>query len=128
MKIRPYQEIDFDQIQEMNRREGWSQLVQQHESTRKAWAHSNVAFVVEVDHDIVAYIRGLTDTTVSLYICELLVMDSMRGIGLGTALLAHVHAHHPTTRLELLANQSSHPYYEKLHFRPFYGFRKTIQE
>ena len=128
MKIRPYQEIDFEQIQAMNRREGWSQLVQQKESTRQAWAHSNVAFVVEAEHEIVAYVRGLTDTAVSLYICELLVTDSMRRSGLGTALLAHAHAHYPTTRLELLANHASHTYYEQHHFRPFYGFRKTIQE
>lgn len=48
--------------------------------------------------------------------------------GLGEQLLQHVHTLNPDTRLEMLASQNSHTYYEKLRFRPFYGFRKTIHE
>ncbi|KDN57952.1 GNAT family N-acetyltransferase [Exiguobacterium sp. AB2] len=126
--IRPYTEKDFEQIQTLNETEGWTQLVVRSDETRQAWDHSNVAYVIEVDGLIVAYVRGMTDTAVSLYICELLVAASHRRLGLGEQLLAYVHSRYPTTRLEMLASASSQTYYEKLNFRPFYGYRKTIHE
>lgn len=129
MHIRPYKEADFEQIQALNEAEGWQQLVRQDELTREAWRCSNVAFVIESDTGhVVAYLRGLTDTTVSLYVCELLIASSHRRLGLGERLLTHVHAIYPETRLEMLASASSHTYYERLNFRPFYGYRKTIHE
>lgn len=128
MNIRSYEERDFDQIQALNEAEGWSQLVRQHELTKQAWRQSNVAYVVESEGQVIAYVRGLTDTTVSLYVCELLIAPSHRRLGIGERLLSHVHALYPETRLEMLASASSHTYYEKLNFRPFYGYRKTIHE
>ncbi|MGE9213254.1 GNAT family N-acetyltransferase [Exiguobacterium aurantiacum] len=128
MNIRPYEERDFEQIQVLNETEGWSQLVRQHELTKQAWRQSNVAYVVESEGQVIAYLRGLTDTTVSLYVCELLIAASHRRLGIGERLLSHVHALYPETRLEVLASASSHTYYEKLNFRPFYGYRKTIHE
>jgi ribosomal protein S18 acetylase RimI-like enzyme len=129
MNIRTYMESDFDSIQQLNRDEGWSQLVERDALTREAWRQSNIAYVMECEEGkIVAYLRGLTDTTVSLYVCELLVASTYRRRGLGEQLLQHVHTLYPDTRLEMLASQNSHTYYEKLRFRPFYGFRKTIHE
>lgn len=128
MNIRPYEERDFEQIQALNEAEGWSQLARQHELTKQAWRQSNVAYVVESEGQVIAYLRGLTDTTVSLYVCELLIAASHRRLGIGEQLLSHVHALYPETRLEMLASASSHTYYEKLNFRPFYGYRKTIHE
>lgn len=129
MNIRTYMESDFDSIQQLNRDEGWSQLVERDALTREAWRQSNVAYVMECEEGkIVAYLRGLTDTTVSLYVCELLVASAYRKRGLGEQLLRHVHTLYPDTRLEMLASQNSHTYYERLRFRPFYGFRKTIHE
>ncbi|WP_324777907.1 GNAT family N-acetyltransferase [Virgibacillus senegalensis] len=78
--------------------------------------------------NVVGYVKGLTDKAVTLYICELLIAKAYRGSGLGKALLAHVHHLHPETRMEMLATSSSKEFYEKNGFRPFYGFRKTIQE
>lgn len=129
MNIRTYMESDFDLIQQLNHDEGWSQLVERDALTREAWRQSNVTYVMESeDGEIVAYLRGLTDTTVTLFVCELLVAPAYRKRGLGGQLLQHIHARYPTTRIELLASQTSHTYYEKLRFRPFYGFRKTIHE
>ncbi|MCT4784459.1 MULTISPECIES: GNAT family N-acetyltransferase [Exiguobacterium] len=126
--IRSYTEQDFEQIQILNETEGWTQLVDRSDETRQAWDHSNVAYVIEVDGSIVAYVRGLTDTAVSLYICELLVATPHRRLGLGEQLLSYVHSLYPTTRLEMLASASSQTYYKRLNFRPFYGYRKTIHE
>ncbi|WP_236634138.1 MULTISPECIES: GNAT family N-acetyltransferase [unclassified Exiguobacterium] len=129
LQIRTYQDTDFDHIQRLNEAEGWHQLVSQTEQTKEAWKNSNVAFVIESETGhVIAYLRGLTDTKVSLYVCELLIAASHRRLGLGERLLTHVHALYPETRLEMLASASSHTYYERLNFRPFYGFRKTIHE
>lgn len=129
MIIRLYEERDFEQIQALNEAESWHQLVRQDELTKEAWRRSNVAFVIESETGhVIAYLRGLTDTKVSLYVCELLIAASHRRLGLGEQLLTHVHTLYPETRLEMLASASSHTYYERLNFRPFYGFRKTIHE
>ncbi|MFC4683660.1 GNAT family N-acetyltransferase [Exiguobacterium sp. s149] len=95
MNIHPYEERDFEQIQALNETEGWSQLVRQHELTKQAWRQSNVAYVVESEGQVIAYLRGLTDTTVSLYVCELLIAASHRRLGIGERLLSHVHALYP---------------------------------
>ncbi|MEH7179923.1 GNAT family N-acetyltransferase [Neobacillus vireti] len=127
--IRKYQESDFNRIQELNEEEGWSNLVEKNEDTKEAWKNSNVSFVVEAeDEGIVGYIRGFTDTRITLYICELLIDKKYRGTGIGRELLRYVHAQYPSTRMELLASSTSHTFYEAQGYRPFYGFRKTFEE
>lgn len=127
--IRQYQESDFNRIQELNQEEGWTNLVEKNDDTKEAWEASNVSFVVEAEGDgVVGYIRGLTDTRITLYICELLIDKKLRGLGIGKKLIQHVHSVYPHTRIELLASSTSHTFYEGQGYRPFYGFRKTIEE
>jgi GNAT superfamily N-acetyltransferase len=127
--IRQYQESDFSRIQELNRDEGWNNLVEKNEDTRQAWENSFVSYVVEAEGDgVIGYIRGLTDTRITLYICELLIDKKYRGLGIGKELLQYVHRLYPKTRIEMLASSSSHTFYKGQGYRPFYGFRKTINE
>ncbi|QHS24515.1 GNAT family N-acetyltransferase [Virgibacillus sp. MSP4-1] len=127
--IRPYKEKDFNRIQDLNREEGWTNLVENDLNTREAWKNSNVAYVIEIKgKGVVGYVRGFTDTCISLFICELLIDKKYRGLGLGKEFLYYLHHVYPTTRMELLANRSSRSYYEELGFRSFYGFRKSKQE
>jgi ribosomal protein S18 acetylase RimI-like enzyme len=127
--IRQYQESDFYRIQELNQEEGWNNLVEKNEDTMAAWQNSNVTFVVEAEGEgIVGYIRGFTDTAITLYICELLIDKKHRGLGLGKEVLQHVHSLYPKTRIELLASSTSHTFYEGQRYRAFYGFRKTFEE
>jgi ribosomal protein S18 acetylase RimI-like enzyme len=129
MKIRQYQDSDFTKIQELNRNEGWNNLVEKSEDTKQAWENSNVSFVVEADDNgVVGYIRGLTDKKITLYICELLIDKKYRGLGLGSELLQYVHNVYPKTRIEMLASSTSRSFYEGQGYRPFYGFRKTLEE
>lgn len=129
IQIRQYKESDFNRIQKLNREEGWSNLVEKHEDTKQAWENSNVSFVVEAEGDgVVGYIRGLTDTRITLYICELLIDKKYRGVGIGKRLIQHIHSLYPHTRIELLASSTSHTFYEGQGYRSFYGFRKTIEE
>ncbi|WP_017185542.1 GNAT family N-acetyltransferase [Alkalibacillus haloalkaliphilus] len=127
--IRPYQNKDISKIQQLNKAEGWTNLIENHSATKEAWQHSNVAYVIEKeDQGVIGYVRGLTDTRVTLFICEMLIDQKFRGLGLGKELLHYIHSIYPDARLELLANQSSRSFYEELNFRSFYGFRKLKQE
>ncbi len=126
--IRMYRKNDFSSIQLLNQEEDWNNLVQNEGTTRAAWDHSNVRYVLEDEERIIGYVRGLTDENVTLYICELLIAKDYRGIGLGRQLLDYVRQMYPKTRVDLLASSSSFTYYEKHHYRPFYGFRKTWEE
>ncbi|WP_214849264.1 GNAT family N-acetyltransferase [Exiguobacterium sp. s138] len=126
-QICPYQEQDFPAIQRLNAAEGWNQLVRLHDRTKLAWQHSNAAFVVEHAGEVVGYVRGMTDTQVTLYICELLIDAEFRGQGLAQQLFARLHEAYPTTRIEVLASSSSESFYRGQAFRPFYGFRKSFE-
>lgn len=126
--MRPYKETDFPAIHQLNQKEGWTNLAAKQDETKSAWNHSRIAFVAERDGEVIACVRGLTDGSISLYICELLVDEKERGKGIGQALLAYVHKLYPKTRMELLASTASQTFYEKQKFRPFYGFRKTLEE
>ncbi|TDM12260.1 GNAT family N-acetyltransferase [Macrococcus lamae] len=124
--IRKFTPADIDAIQHMNKAEGWDNLVARHDQTLNSWIHSE-SFVMEQDGEVIACIRALTDGYVSLYVCELIVRQDMRGQGCGRKLLSFVHDLYPSTRMELLATSSSKSYYEDW-FRPFYGYRKTYHE
>lgn len=126
--IRPYKPSDYPFIKQLNQLEGWNNLVEKEEDTKKAWDHSNIAYVATINEVIVAYVRGMTDQAITLYICEILVSEQVRGQGVGQQLLKFVQNQYPTTRMEMLASSTSHTYYEQHGFRPFYGFRKTLPE
>lgn len=126
--IRPYEEMDFPAIHQLNEQEGWSNLVAKQQQTKAAWQGSNQAVVAELDGQLVGCLRALTDGAVTLYICELLIEKSRRGSGIGKKLMEHVHNLYPETRMELLASATSRSYYEAKNFRAFYGFRKTFEE
>ncbi|MED1864920.1 GNAT family N-acetyltransferase [Fictibacillus nanhaiensis] len=118
----------FEAIQELNKQEGWTQLVERYEETRQAWNRSNIAYVMLKNEVVVGYARGLTDENVTLYICEMLISKPYRGQGLGGKLLNIIQAKYPTGRMEMLASHTSHTFYEAQNFRPFYGFRRTYEE
>ncbi|MDX8343535.1 GNAT family N-acetyltransferase [Rossellomorea sp. YZS02] len=128
IEIREYREEDFNYIHHLNSDEQWNNLVEKKDSTKNAWNNSTIAFVALHEGEIIAYIRGLTDQSITLFICELLIHREFRAKGIGDALLQYVHGLYPDTRIEMLASSTSHTYYEQKGYRPFYGFRKTFQE
>ena len=128
IEVRKYRPEDFNDINQLNAEEQWNNLVNKKEDTKAAWNHSNIAYVATHNGKLIGYIRGLTDQSVTLFICELLIHRHFRGGGLGDALLQYVHGLYPKTRIEMLTNSSSHTYYEQKGYRTFYGFRKTYEE
>ncbi|MGD7054242.1 GNAT family N-acetyltransferase [Sutcliffiella horikoshii] len=128
LEVRAYRKEDFLAINQLNEEEKWNNLVENKENAREAWNHSNIAYVAEINGQLVGYIRGLTDQSITLYICELLIDRNYRGLGIGEILLNYVHDLYPMTRIEMLANSDSRTYYEQKGYRTFYGFRKTFRE
>ena len=128
IQIREYNEQDFPAINQLNAEEQWTNLVAVNKKTKEAWNHSNIAFVVEAEGEVIGYIRGLTDSHTTLYICELLIGKRYRGLGIGQRLLKFVHELYPSARIEMLASSTSQSFYNQLGYRPFYGFRKTFDE
>lgn len=126
--IRPYREGDFPAIHALNKQEQWNNLVAKEPDAKQAWTNSTVAVVAEMDGQVIGCLRGLTDGFISLYICEVLVSENHRKSGVGKKLMRHVHSLYPKTRMELLASSTSRSFYEAQGYRPFYGFRKTIEE
>ena len=127
--IEPYEQRFFNDIQKLNKEEGWTNLVQNNVKTEKAWENSNIPFIViNQCKELVGYIRGHTDTSVSLFVCEILIDQKYRGLGVGKILLQYIHTIYPDTRVEMLATSTSRSFYESLGYRAFYGFRKTFRE
>ncbi|MBM7553742.1 GNAT family N-acetyltransferase [Thalassobacillus pellis] len=126
--IREYMEKDFPDIQELNRQECWTGLVDNWERTKKAWESSQITLIAEAEGLLTGYVRGLTDGHVTLYICEILVGKPWRGRQVGQELLSEAHKRFSTTRIEMLATSSSASYYKGLNYRPFYGFRKSLEK
>ena len=128
LEVREYRKEDFIHINRLNAEEKWNNLVENKDCTKEAWDHSTIAYVAKINGKLVGYIRGLTDQSITLYICELLVDHTYRGSGIGEILLNYVHDLYPTTRIEMLANSDSRSFYEQKGYRTFYGFRKTSKE
>lgn len=126
--FRAYTENDFESIHQLNIQEEWNNLVTKKEDTKNAWNNSNVAFVACTNDQVIGYIRGITDGSITLFVCEVVIDQDYRGLGIGTDLLKFVHNQFPKTRMELLTSSSSSSYYERQAFRSFYGFRKTFEE
>ncbi|WP_099303275.1 GNAT family N-acetyltransferase [Bacillus sp. Marseille-P3800] len=125
-----FSDTDFSSIQQLNHAEGWSYLTENSNQTQRAWSSSTIRFVAKEvkTHTVIGYVRGLTDGNLTTYICELLVAKPYQGHGVGDALISHVHSLYPHTRLDVLSLASSKSFYEKMTFRPLYGFRKTYDE
>ncbi|WP_035186476.1 GNAT family N-acetyltransferase [Alteribacter aurantiacus] len=125
IRIRSYKRTDYPAIVRLNEEQGWTNLNEREEEMKEAWDRSNVAYVAEDEGNVIGYIRGLTDFTVSLYVCEILVSKDDRGQGIGKSLLSFVHKQYPKTRLELLSTGESYDFYEKRGYQMLYGFRKS---
>jgi GNAT superfamily N-acetyltransferase len=64
----------------------------------------------------VGFARVITDRATFAYLCDVFVLDSHRGRGLGTWLMECVAAHPDLARLRrwVLATRDAHPFYEQL--------------
>ncbi|MFK4181372.1 GNAT family N-acetyltransferase [Staphylococcus cohnii] len=110
----------------MNKLEGWQELVESKDNYKKSLENSITIVAVDKCDNVIGFIRGLTDGYTTLFICELLIMEEKRGMGIGNSLITHLHKQYPNTRIDLLATDHSAKFYEKQDFRIFHGYRKNF--
>ncbi len=126
--IRTWREADFLAIQTLSAAEGWNTPVERSEEMLEAWRRSTPALVAVERDAVIGFLRALGDGVVTIYVAELLVAPQHRGRGIASSLLRACQDAYPGTRLDLLATPDSRGYYERLGFRPWYGFRRSWDE
>ena len=115
----------WGQINELNKLEGWQELVESKDNYKKSLENSITIVAVDKCDNVIGFIRGLTDGYTTLFICELLIMEEKRGMGIGNSLINHLHKQYPNTRIDLLATNRSAKFYEKQDFRILTNFEPS---
>lgn len=119
--IRPATAADASRIQMLCLAEGWLRFARPDYVKALEASVTRVACRAEC---IVGYARALTDGTITLFICELLVAPDCRGQGMGRALIEALHAAYPSARMDLVSDADG--FYERQGFRRLgSGYRKT---
>lgn len=126
--IRAWRDGDFPAIQRLSSAEGWTTPGERPDSALAAWRASWPALVAVEGDDIVGFCRAVSDGAVTTYIAEILVIPARRGHGIARAMLEVTQRLQPGTRLDLLSTGDADPFYQRLRFRPFQGFRRSWGE
>ena len=126
ISIRLWSEADFPAIQRLSQALGWSSPTLRPADSLLAWQQSRPALVATEGERVVAFVRGLTDGAISMYIAEIGVEARLRSRGIGRALLDACHVLYPTARLDLLATEEARAFYQACGFRVLHeGMRKS---
>jgi len=123
--IRAWTELDFAAIQRLSSAEGWPTPERRPADALNAWRHFWPALVAMCDGEVVGFLRALTDSSVTLYIAEVLVVPEWRGQEIATALIEVCHRLCPSARLDVLSTETAEGFCEAQGFRRFPGFRKS---
>ena len=119
--IRPAVEADAPHIQMLCLAEGWLRFAQP--DYAKALESSDTRVACRAER-VIGYARALTDGTITLFLCELLVAPDCRGQGVGKALIESLHADYPSARMDLISDADG--FYERQGFRRMgAGYRKN---
>lgn len=115
----------FDAICALSSAEGWTTPELRLKETLVAWEHSWPTLVaVDTDGKLVGFLRAITDTRITTYLCELLVAREFRRLGLGRLLIDVCQGLVPTTRLDLLSTGEADDFYRAIDCADFQGFRR----
>lgn len=78
----------FDAMRTLSSAEGWTTPELRPKETLAAWENSWPTLIaVDTDGKLVGFLRAITDTRITTYLCEVLVSREFRRIGLGKLLI-----------------------------------------
>ena len=118
----------FDAICAFSTAEGWTTPELRPKETLAAWENSWPTLVaVDTDGKLVGFLRAITDTRITTYLCELLVGREFRRLGLGRLLVDVCQGLVPTTRLDLLSMDAADAFYRAIDCADFQGFRRRSE-
>ena len=109
--------VDFERVHAWLSGSYWSPGVERHRVERAA-EHSALVVGAYGEAGQVGYLRVVSDATTFAWVCDVWVDESVRGAGLGQAMLAFAQAHPHLTGLRrwVLATLDAHGVYEKCGF------------
>lgn len=124
MDIRTATPRDYPAIQNACILEGWRSYTR--EDFPQALANS-ITLVAYRDEEFLGFLRALSDGVITLFVCELLVVEAHRKQGVGSALLQAARALYPITRTDLISEADG--FYEANGFHAIgKGYRKLALE
>ena len=118
----------FDAMCALSSAEGWTTPELRREETLLAWESSwPTLVVVDTNGKLIGFLRAITDTQITTYLCEVLVDREFRRLGLGKLLIDVCQRLVPTTRLDLLSTDEADGFYRAINFTDFQGFRRRSE-
>ena len=118
----------FDAMCVLSSAEGWTTPELRPKETLAAWENSWPTLVaVDTDGKLVGFLRAITDTRITTYLCEVLVAREFRRLGLGRLLIDVCQGLVPTTRLDLLSMDKADDFYRSIDCADFQGFRRRSE-
>ena len=118
----------FDAMCALSSAEGWTTPELRREETLVAWENSLPTLVaVDTNGRLVGFLRAITDTQITTYLCEVLVDSEFRRLGLGKLLIDVCQGLVPTTRLDLLSTDETNDFYRAINCTDFQGFRRRSE-
>ena len=119
----------FDAMCALSSVEGWTTPELRPKETLAAWENSWPTLVaVDTDEKLAGFLRAITDTRITTYLCELLVGREFRRLGLGRLLVDVCQGLVPRTRLDLLSTGEADDFYRAIDCADFQGFRRRSEE
>jgi GNAT superfamily N-acetyltransferase len=110
--------LDFDAIAEMLSRSYWAHSRKREDLERAL--HNSLVFGLYEGASQVGLARVVTDYGVFAYLCDVIIHEDHRGLGLGRWLLATVHEHPDLQNLRrwLLITRDAHGLYDQFNWTP----------
>ena len=128
LSIRAWSSNYFDAMCALSSIEGWTTPELRPKETLVAWENSWPTLVaVDTDGKLAGFLRAITDTQVTTYLCELLVGHEFRRFGLGRLLIGVCQGLVPKTRLDLLSTGEADDFYRSIDCADFQGFRRRSE-
>ena len=118
----------FDAMRALSSVEGWTTPELRPKETLAAWENSwPTLVVVNADGKLAGFLRAITDTQITTYLCEVLIAREFRQLGLGRLLVDVCQGLVPTTRIDLLSTDEADDFYRAIDCVDFQGFRRRSE-
>lgn len=120
----PFADVHLEAVLDLCRREGWPSLPDDADRALRALRAPGVTTVVALEGErVVGFAQVLSDGEIQAFLALLLVVDDMRGRGIGRELLRSAHELAGGLRLDLLSEEISRGFYERFTHRVMPGYR-----